>query len=882
MASVLGGRAAAPPTGEFVRRVRSALVHAHDLAYLETHPLAALAGGGRALRRHILDAIGSLDLARGPGGSGGTHGRTQQLLNLRYADGLTSREVAARLAISQGEYYREHRVGVAALARVLATVLDREAGAGAAGETRATRGEAPADAGNLPAGVTSFVGREHELATVADLLSSARLCTLVGVGGVGKTRLGLEAARRLSPRFADGVWFVDLAPLAEPALVPAAALAALGLQEAQDIAAVATLCRHLRGRTALLLLDNCEHLLEASTQLAGDVLRACPGVCVIATSREVLGLPGEAVVRVPPFSVPQSGAGHAGTIETLLAYEASRLFVERAHLAAPDVELRPEDVPAVVRICRRLDGIPLALELAASRLRILAAGELADRLDDAFRLLDGGRVGGPRHQTLRAAVDWSYQLLADCERSLFARLSVFAGGWTLGAAASVCGEESDGASAGGVVLERLAALVDKSLVVAETRPDGTRYRLLETLRQYGAQKLAAAGEAAAIRDRHAACYLSLARGSAERLRGGEDEDPDTWLAMLEAEHDNLRAVIDWLTASGRLEAAVRACQTLAGFWTRRGHAREGQARLERVLAEPGWRDESARVDALLTAAALAWARADVPAQQRLAESALEASRAAGYRRGEVIALARLGMAAGYRGEYAAARAFEAEARALARAGGEPWSPAHQLGNVARDEGDFACAWQVYERALAHQRERCDRTEVGHVLSNMGWLALFEGELERSHRLQSESLAIRRADRDGREIAVSTTALGLVALAAGDRVGAWEQLATGLRGHLDLGNLWGIALSLEGFAGLAAGGEPTAALRLAGAAEKLREAMQRPVPRAARGLVDGWLTPARTALTEEVRAREWARGRALGHEAAGELALNLAAHPAGYP
>ena len=369
-------------------------------------------------------------------------------------------------------------------------------------------GSLDAHPNNLPRELTSFVGREREVDEVRRLLVTTRLLTLTGSGGVGKTRLSQRVAADLGPSFPDGIWLVELAGLGDPSLLAQVVASVLGVREQPGRALLDTLIDVLRPRTCLLLLDNCEHLVEACAALADSLLRACPGLILLATSREPLGIAGETVWRVPPLTMPDASGDAATSDDTsaLAQYEAVRLFEERARAALPAFTLTGQNGPAVAQICRRLDGIPLAIELAAARVRGVAPEQLADRLDDRFRLLTGGsRTALARHQTLRALVDWSYELLSEPERVLFCRLSVFAGGWTLDAAEEVC-------SGGGIepadILGLLLQLVDRSLVLAEEQPiqagglSPVRYRLLETLRQYGAEKLRDTGDALVLRTRH--------------------------------------------------------------------------------------------------------------------------------------------------------------------------------------------------------------------------------------------------------------------------------------------------------------------------------------------------------------------------------------------
>jgi predicted ATPase/DNA-binding SARP family transcriptional activator len=477
---------------------------------------------------------------------------------------------------------------------------------------------------NLRAELTSFVGRDRELSEVGRLLDTFRLTTLTGPGGAGKTRLAVEAARIALTTMPDGVWLVELAPVSNGHEVAQTALATLGLREHALIARtggplsaetssepLGRLVAALADKAALLVLDNCEHLVEAAAAVADRILRACPRIRIVATSREPLGITGETLWPVEPLSLPPADADPAAAIR----YPSVRLFADRAAAVRPGFAVTAADVGAVVRICRALDGMPLAIELAAARIRAMTPDELAARLDDRFRLLTGGsRTALPRHQTLRAVVDWSWELLSDAERALCRRLSVFAGGATVEAAEAVC--------AGGPVrtpdvLPLLTALVDKSLLVARHGAGGTRYRMLETIRAYGQERFAEAGEGEALRAAHAAYFLGLAAAAEPRLRRA---DQLTWLNRLAADHDNLHAALRGAITVGDAAAAVRLAGTLGWYWWLRGHRAEGAELTDLALAVPGGSEDEARaiaytMGALLvldsrqdTAAARAWFR----------------------------------------------------------------------------------------------------------------------------------------------------------------------------------------------------------------------------------------------------------------------------------
>src|SRR6266446_1537417 len=407
---------------------------------------------------------------------------------------------------------------------------------------------------NLPHQLTSFVGREQEIAQLEELVRANRLVTLTGAGGAGKTRLAIEVASRLTDAFPDGVWLVELAALLDPRLVPQAVAQALEVKEQPARPLVETLSDHLGSKKLLLVLDNVEHLLEACVQFVDLVLRRSPDVAILVTSRERLTMTGELTYRVPSLTVP--GTSEALTLETVATYEGVRLFVERAKLARPDFHLTRENAPSVASICARLDGMPLAIELAVPRLRSMSVDELSQRLDQRFALLtDGSRAALPRHRTLRSMLDWSYDLLTEREQSMLRRVAVFAGGWTLAAAEHVCAGEGINASD---VLEQITSLLDKSLVVTDEHAGATRYRMLETVRQYALDRLRDSGEESQWRGSHLAHFVALAEEFNEKKNGPKQQ---SWLTRIASDYDNLRAALAW-SADGRRIEGLRLANAL--------------------------------------------------------------------------------------------------------------------------------------------------------------------------------------------------------------------------------------------------------------------------------------------------------------------------------
>lgn len=708
----------------------------------------------------------------------------------------------------------------------------------AVGQTDGTQSHgARTSLSNLPAHLTSFIGRERELAAVRRAQASTRLITLTGPGGGGKTRLALALAGELLWAYPHGVWFVNLAPLADAALLPQVVASALEIRTSGPQPLTETLTDVLRARHLLVVLDNCEHLLPACAELVETLLRACPHLEVVATSRESLGIDGEAVWPVPPMAVPSRAPGDAELgprTPDLEASDAVRLFLDRARLRRPAFALTPADAGAVAEICRRLDGMPLAVELAAARVNVLSVAQIADRLHDRFRLLTGGgRTTLPRHRTLRAAMDWSHDLLTGPERAALRALSVFAGGFALEAAEAVCaGVAADGRTAvvtAADVLDLLARLVDKSLVIADEHGGVTRYRMLETVREYAAEQLDGAGEATATRERHAAWCLDLAEAALSQRTGPEQT---TWMERLTVEHDNLRAGLGWCLADehGTL-LGLRLGGVLAWFWEARGHAGEGRRWLEALLARGGDAPPDVRARALHGAGALASLQGDVDQAARLVEQSLALRRELGDEAAIAHSLNGLGIAVGARGDHTHARALFEESLALARKLADPSRIAislNNLGIVARQQGDLDQAVARFEEGLKLLRELEDTRSVATTLLNLGNVHLDQGAPDRAAARYRESLSLYR----------------------------------------ELQDRLGVARCLEGMAEIAGTcGDAGRAGRLCGAAAALRAAIGVQLPVGRRANVERTTAVARAALGEADFTAAWAAGQAMSLEQA---------------
>ncbi len=726
--------------------------------------------------------------------------REREVLGL-LAEGRSGLEIAQQLTLapSSVKWHIQQLYGKLGVNRRQHALL-RARALGLLGTATSTVAAPPPDAPptpparhNLPMALTRFFGREPEIIQLRELLAEYRLVTVTGTGGVGKTRLALRVAEDLVAGFRDGIWLIELAPLSDPALVPQAVAVALGVREDPGRPFVEPLIRFLRGRQLLLLLDNCEHLLAACAELADRLLRACPRLTILATSREPLNSAGEAVFTAP--SLPFPDPDQALSVEHASAYAAVRLFVDRARMVHPNYQVTPGNVAWLGRICDRLDGVPLAIEMAAARMNLLTAKQLAGRLDDAFAVLTSGRrTALPRQQTLRATLDWGYALLNAAERLLLQRLSVFAGGFTLEAAEAVC--VGDGLAAGRV-LETLAALVAKSLVVADRRQGAeTRYRLLETVRQYVWEKIQAAGEATALRTRHLDYFLRLAEeGEAQLKRPAQMLELD----QLESELDNIRAAMVHSRApldEAREEKGLRLVLALLQLWFVRGHNREMHDWLEETLARRSVPDRSLiRAQALNAIGRLASEPSDIARARVGIEESIEIFRESGSagQRGLAYALILLGDLAHAQGDFAPRILLTEESVEIFRELGDKWGLAFALHHLAptRDplvnyqprsangeppllprfapaaRNDHTVERALFEESLALFRELGDRRFQGEVLASMAQMAFCCGDRALGRTMTEECLAIHGELGDMSATASSLVFLGNDALVDDD-------------------------------------------------------------------------------------------------------------------
>jgi predicted ATPase/class 3 adenylate cyclase len=682
---------------------------------------------------------------------------------------------------------------------------------------------------NVPPTLTSFIGRASETSRVEQLVTATRLLTLLGTGGVGKSRLAFQVATDLLPQFSDGAFVVELGPLSDGSLVPQEVLSALGVPEEPGRRHAETVVASLARRHLLLVLDGCEHLLDACATLAESVLRSCPNVHILATSREPFRIMGETTWRVPSLSVPD---GAPGAPDELERFDSVRLFVRRAVQSKPDFTVNAANAAAVVEVCQRLGGIPLALELAATRVKVLSCEQIATRLNNQFRLLTGGaRNALPRHQTLRAAVDWSYELLAEQERTLFARLSIFAGGFTLEAAEAICcGEECGDED----ILDLLSSLVDKSLVIVEERGGRVRYRFLETLRQYAAERLRDAGQTADLSDRHLRYFLAQASQAEPELKGPAQ---GSFLDLLEDEHDNLRVALACSLERGDGARGLRLAVTLSRFWLVRGYLSEGRRWLESTLAAGPDAAPSDRAKALIAAATLAWHQGDYGGVGPLAESALKVFRELGDKVGVAEALCRLGELRTMTGDHIAAWSlFEQSRAAWAESGAKRGViqslnvPLHDLGTLACEQGDYDAAERLFEEALDIAKEHGNIMDIVHHLSGLGHVARGRGNHEEARSFYRQSLETARTLGYKRMVTFNLQYLAGLAWTRGDLPEASTLYREALAYFGPAGDDLGIARCLEGLCRVAAGERAyVRAAYLSAVSERLRESMRSPLP-----------------------------------------------------
>ncbi len=684
---------------------------------------------------------------------------------------------------------------------------------------------------NLPAQLTLLLGRDEISHSLTALVRRAdvRLVTLTGPGGIGKTRLAMQVAADLLGDFADGVWFVRLSRLTDWRLVIPTIAQTLGLKEMGGQAITEALRIHLRERCLLLVLDNCEHVAAAAPEIA-DLLATCPAINVLATSRAALRLRGEREYPVPPLEVPPAAPGASAALapERLADYPAVALFIERARATKPDFALTAGSAATVAEICARLDGLPLAIELAAARVKLLPPSALLAQLTHDLGFLAGGaRDLDERQQAMRGAIAWSERLLADADQVLFRRLAVFAGGCALEAAEAVCAAPEGAESLHADLFDGLGALVDQNLIFQREEDGEPRFGMLHVIREYALERLETSGEAEALRRAHAATVLALVERAEPELTG---PDAVVWLGRLEREHDNLRAALGWAQERGEVETGLRLVASVFRFWVARGHLREGRAWASELLAQgedtPEAQSSGARKRALFAVGVLALYSGDEAAAETWLEQAAARGRAEGDLRTSANALSSLGVVAMHQGHLEQAKARLEESLALARMVGERRGIAvvlTNLGIVVYSQGDLERAAPSFSEALAVARQLGDRDLMATSLANLSAVALRRGEVPQAENMAREALALYRELSDPRRCAV------------------------GLEG-------------LASSAGMAGQGERAA--RLLGAATALRETLGAPFPAYEQADLERFVAAGRAALGEERWALAVTAGRAL--------------------
>lgn len=725
-------------------------------------------------------------------------------------------------------------------------------------------------ANNLPIQLTSFIGRKKEIGEVINLLSRHRLVTLTGPGGSGKTRLALQAAAEVTSQYRDGVFFVSLAPIFDAGLVASTIAQQLGIAETAGQSILDSLKEYLCSKTLLLVLDNFEQVIAAGP-LVKELLATCSQIKILVTSREGLHVSGEQTYPVPPLALPD--LAQLPPLELLTQYGAVQLFVQRAQAVSPNFQITNETAQVVAEICYRLEGLPLAIELAAARIKLLSPRALLARLGKRLEFLTGGKRDLPeRQQTLRNAIAWSYDLLSGAEQQLFRRLSIFVGGCSTVAVEAVAANERSKVP----VLDRLGSLLAKSLLREIEGADGEpRFVMLEVLREFGLEQLEKSGEGRRVRLQHAKFYLRTIEQAAKRLDSAEQVE---WMNRIEQEHDNLRAALEWSrTAKDAGEICLRLAGSLGFFWEVRGYFSEGRERLSAILSTAFAQGHTtARARLLARAAELAYRQSDYPATTAFAKESLAICRETGVWQGAASALVKLGNSATETGDFSAASSYLEEALGIWREHSDQHGIARaliSLGFVALRAGDHQLANRRLEEALVISRELGDTRSMGFELSGLGEVALREGDYPQARRLLEESLELRRQLGNKWGVGVSLGTLGWVAMHENDWPRAISRLGESLEVRREIGDKGGCAWCLERLAEVAmAQNQTEKAARLYGAAAALRASIGSVIDPADQLEHESKCNSLRAALGDEAFTAEWSEGSRLTLERAVGYAL----------
>jgi predicted ATPase/class 3 adenylate cyclase len=747
---------------------------------------------------------------------------------------------------------------------------------------------------NLPAQMTSFIGREREIKEVIQALHTYRLVTLTGSGGVGKSRLSLQVGMQSLAEFPDGVWLVELAAVTDPTLILPTILSVFNLREDTHRSAHDVLTDHLREKNLLLLLDNCEHLIDACAQVSASLLQSCSDLHILASSREALAISGEFTYRVPSLHTPDMG--NLLSLAQLAKMDSIRLFLERAVAAKPDFTLSESNAASLVQICSRLDGIPLAIELAASRVKVLSPEQIAARLDDRFRLLTGGsRAALPRQQTLRATIDWSYSLLSDPEKMLLRRLAVFAGGWTLEAAESVCGIEQSPAyyfaAKKGItvnrfdVLDLLTRLVDKSLIFMEESAAGIRYHRLETIRQYSRERFFETDEVEAVMDRHLAYYVKFAELVDEKLKGRDEVE---WQSRMAAEQDNLRAALDW-GFNQNPDSALRIAGAANLFWTASGYSAEGFRWTQRALEmvdksplSPGTSSEQrliARAKALRGLTRLYLSLGDNAKAKQAAEESVALYRQSQDRRGLAFALVVLAYPLEFLGLRDQAEAALHESYSISQSEGDVYCICRSLNRLARVVvqlyEDPALSQQYVEEALRLASEAGLRSQEAQASEILGVIAIHKNEHEAARAYLKESMRLYEEIGSPFNVILEKSNLAHLERKLGNHTEALAYYRETIPAFRDIGQTGAVAHQLECFGFIAlAQNQDEQALQLFAAANALRERSGTPMTPDEQVYFNEQLNTLHERMDSDRFNGIWTKGRALKMEQAIGLALEL--------
>lgn len=731
---------------------------------------------------------------------------------------------------------------------------------------------------NLPAQLTSFIGREKEIDEIKKLVMANRIVTLTGSGGAGKTRLGLQVGMECLDQFSNGAWLAELAPVTDPAIIPQTLLSIFNLREDSHRTVLEVITEHLRTKSILLILDNCEHLIDACAKISEELIRGCPKLKILASSREALGIAGEVPYHVPSLDIPDPSNIQA--VDELEKVDSVRLFIERAKTAKPDFALTPDNAPFAAQICFRLGGIPLAIELAASRVKVLTPEQIAARLDDRFRLLTGGsRTALPRQQTLHAMIDWSYSLLSEKEKTLFRRLAVFVGGWTLEAAESVCGEHGSRVD----VLDLLTRLVDKSLVFIEESTGGMRYHRLETIRQYSREKFFETDEVESVRDRHLGFFVEFVESADENLKG---RDQYAWQKRMSAEQDNLRAALEWgLNRNPDLVLRIVGAANL--FWTAGGYSAEGFRWTLKALEETQTipvpegvaleHRRVARARALRGLTRLYLSLGDNANARRVAEEAVALYRQSQDRRGLAFALVVLAYPLEFLGERERAEEILQESYSIARAEADIYSQCRSLNLLARVitnlHHDLDLSQRYVEESLRLARESGLRSQEAQACEILASIAMRRNDYPEARTRFEESAVIYEEIGARFNVLLEKSNLAHLERRQGNFASALEYYRETIIAFRDIAQIGAVSHQLECFGFIALEkGQDDRALQLFSAANVLREKRGTPMTPDEQLYFEEQLTGLREKMNEKQFDAAWSKGHMMTMEQAIEFAM----------